>query len=313
MALTAKAAEYLELFNAQPWPPLASATAAAYRRVVDGLITPLEADPTLAISDHTIPASDGGIPIRIYRPDAAAAIPTIVFFHGGGFVACGLDSHEGLCRALAKAAKAAVISVGYRLAPEHKFPAAVDDALAALTQIARHGKELGIDSACLAVAGDSAGGNLATVSAMRARDAGGPALTHQLLIYPVLDLSFSTPSYKELGEGYFLTRELMEWYRSQYIRSVEDIVHPWASPLIARDLCGLPSATIVTAEYDPLRDEGERYAVSLDAAGVPVQVERVPGVFHGFVSLLGALPEADAIIGLAGARLQAAFAGKSNV
>jgi acetyl esterase len=311
MALTAKAAEYLELFNAQPWPPLDSATAPAYRRVVDALITPLEADPALAISDHNVRVSDRSIPIRIYRPDAAA-IPTIVFYHGGGFVACGLDSHEGLCRALAKAAKAAVISVSYRLAPEHKFPAAVDDALAALTHIARHGEELGIDSARLAVAGDSAGGNLATVSAMRARDAGGPALAHQLLIYPVLDLSFSTPSYKELGEGYFLTQELMEWYRSQYIRSVEDIVHPWTSPLVAQDLCGLPPATIVTAEYDPLRDEGERYAVALGAAGVPVHLERVPGVFHGFVSLLGALPEADAVIALAGARLQDAFAGTSQ-
>lgn len=311
MALTAKAAEYLELFNAQPWPPLDSATAAEYRRVVDGLTTPLKADPTLAISDNNIPASDRSIPIRIYRPDSTA-LPAIVFFHGGGFVACGLDSHEGLCRALAKASKAAVISVGYRLAPEHKFPAAVDDALAALMQIARRGEELGIDSARLAVAGDSAGGNLATVSAMRVLEAGGPTLTHQLLIYPVLDLRFSTPSYKELGEGYFLTRELMEWYRSQYIRSVDDIVHPWTSPLIAQGLCGLPSATIVTAEYDPLRDEGERYALALGAAGVAVQLERIPGVFHGFVSLLGALPEADAVIALAGARLQAAFAGTNQ-
>jgi acetyl esterase/lipase len=199
-----------------------------------------------------------------------------------------LDTHDAVCRALAKESGAVVISVDYRLAPEHKFPAAVDDSYAATVWIAANADRLGIDKHRIAVGGDSAGGNLATVIAMRCRDAGGPALAAQVLIYPVTDVStFETGSHRELGEGYFLTRAAMEWFTGHYLASADQKRHREASPLLATNLSGLPPALVITAEFDPLRDEGEAYAQRLKQAGVPVTVTRYPGMIHGFVSMQG--------------------------
>ena len=224
----------------------------------------------------------GPIGLRLYRPNAARPRPCIVFFHGGGWVIGSVESHDGYCRMLANRVGAVVVSVEYRLAPEHRYPAAADDAYAATCWIAAHAEELGIDAARLAVAGDSAGGNLAAVVALRARDQGGPKLAFQLLIYPVIDCSFDTASYRELADGYFLTRPGMQWFWRQYLADERQANEPSASPLRAASLGGLPPALVMTAEYDPLRDEGEAYARKLSEAGVTATLRRYDGVIHGF-------------------------------
>jgi acetyl esterase len=254
-------------------------------------------DPTEAmasVEDRTIPGPAADVPVRIYTPDAAAdgPVPGVVYLHGGGWVICGLDSHDNGCRRLANELGAVVVSVDYRLAPEHKHPAAADDAWAALLWTAEHVDELGIDPARLTVAGDSAGGNLAAVVAQRARDRGGPPLAFQLLIYPVIDSSDTRsdhPSKTENATGYFLTTAQMEWFREQYLPHDEAGSDPDVSPHLADSLAGLPPACIVTAEMDPLRDEAEHYAAMLEAAGVPVVLYRAPGMFHGFFNMDAAL------------------------
>jgi acetyl esterase len=211
-----------------------------------------------------------------------------VYFHGGGFVICDLDSHDGACRRLANATGSVVVSVDYRLAPEHRWPAAAEDAYAATGWAADRAEELGIDATRLALAGDSAGGNLTAVAALMARDRGGPALAFQLLVYPVIDLGASRseyPSQRENAEGYFLTVAHMEWYRAQYLADDANGEEPYASPIKAASLAGLPPACVVTAEMDPLRDEGEAYGRALQAAGVPVTIHRAPGMFHGFFNM----------------------------
>jgi acetyl esterase len=215
-----------------------------------------------------------------------------VFFHGGGWVICGLDTHDGICRRIANELGATVVSVDYRLAPEHKHPAAADDSYAALVWTAEHADELGIDLGRLTVAGDSAGGNLAAVVAQRARDRGGPAIAFQLLVYPVVDSSetrLDHASKTDNAEGYFLTTTHMEWYRKQYLPHEEAGADPDVSPHLAESLEGLPPTCIVTAEMDPLRDEAEHYAALLEAAGVPVVLYRADGMFHGFFSMHEAL------------------------
>jgi acetyl esterase len=221
----------------------------------------------------------------------------LVYFHGGGWVVCDLDTHDVVCTAIAHRAGAVVIAVDYRLAPEHKFPAAVTDSYAATAWVASNAKKLGIDPKRIAVGGDSAGGNLAAVVSLKSRDEDGPAIALQVMVYPVTDLSsFSTPSYQEFGENHYLTKSEMEWFRSHYLRSMEDARDPHASPLLVPDLSELPSALIITAECDPLRDEGEAYAKRLANDGVPVTYTRYPGMIHPFFSLSGAIPQAfDAI------------------
>jgi len=230
------------------------------------------------------------IPVRIYAAESGGLRPALIYFHGGGFVFGNLDTHDSVCRAFAIESGAVVISVDYRLAPENKFPAAVDDSYAATQWVAANAGRLGIDASRIAVGGDSAGGNLATVVAMRCRDAGGPALALQLLIYPVTDVSsFETASHRELAEGYFLTRAAMEWFTGHYLASPDQVRHPEASPLLAKDLSGLPPAVVITAEFDPLRDEGEAYAKRLQQSGVSVTIKRYPGMIHGFISMHGVI------------------------
>ena len=238
------------------------------------------------VDDRMIPGPEGDLPVRVFVPREAppGPLPGIVHFHGGGWVLCDLDSHDGACRRLANANSAVVVSVDYRLAPEHRFPAAAEDAFAATAWVAEHADELGIDPTRLAVAGDSAGGNLAACVAIMARDRGGPALAFQLLIYPVIDSTATAnehASKTENATGYFLTTAQMDWYRSQYLPDGHDGSDPYVSPHMAESLAGLPAACVITMEMDPLRDEGELYARLLEEAGVPVVLHRAEGLFHG--------------------------------
>jgi acetyl esterase len=248
--------------------------------------------------------------LRIYTPlDAnAEVLPGLVFFHGGGFVLGDLDTHDGLCRALANESGCRVVSVDYRLAPEHPFPAAVEDSIAAVDWIATNASALGIDASRLAVGGDSAGGNLAAVAAMLAKQRGAPKLGFQLLIYPVAQLGGAeTASMRENGKGYFLEKASMEWFTRLYCPDATRRTDPRLSPLLARDLSGLPPAYVVTAGFDPLRDEGKAYADKLDAAGVPVTYVNYPGMVHGFFSFRGLVPKAREAVAAAGGALRAAL------
>src|SRR5205085_4334382 len=237
-----------------------------------------------SVRERTIDAAGGPLRIRIYTPHGTGPFPLLVFFHGSGFVLCSLDTHDGMCRNLCAGSSCVVTSVDYRLAPEHKFPAGIEDCLYATRWAAAHAAELGADARRVAVAGDSAGGNMAAVIAIRLRDEGGPALCGQLLLYPVTDYHTpGTPSYEENAEGYGLTRDTMKWFWNHYLSDPSEGTHPHASPLRARNLSRLPPALVVTAEYDPLRDEGELYAEKLRAAGVPIALTRYDGVNHGFM------------------------------
>ncbi len=282
----------LEMMDAQGAPPLDSQDPVEARGArTEGMkMLGGEPDALERVENLSVPGPGGDVPVRVYAKEHGGLRPALVYFHGGGFVFGDLDTHDAVCRALAKESGAVVISVDYRLAPEHKFPAAVEDSYAVTLWVAANAGRLGIDAARIGVGGDSAGGNLATVVTMRCRDAGGPALASQLLIYPVTDVSsFETGSHRELSDGYFLTRAAMEWFTNHYLGSADLARHPEASPLLAPDLSGLPPALVITAEFDPLRDEGEAYAKRLQQAGVPVTVTRYPGMIHGFVSMRGVL------------------------
>jgi acetyl esterase/lipase len=244
------------------------------------------------VENLSVPRLSGEVPIRLYASEQGGVRPALIYFHGGGYVLGNLDTHDAVCRALAKESGAVVIAVDYRLSPESKFPAAVEDAYAATVWTAANAGRLGINSRRIAVGGDSAGAALATVVAKRCRDAGGPALAAQVLFYPVTDMSsFETGSYRELGEGYFLTRSSMQWFTGLYLASADDARNPEVSPLLAPDLSGLPPALVITAEFDPLRDEGEAYAQRLQQAGVPVTVTRYPGMIHAFISMRGVITD----------------------
>ncbi len=259
------------------------------RRVQKEMPGPDEVDPVASVEDRMIPGPDSDVPVRVYRPsDDDSLRPGVVYFHGGGWVICDLESHDGACRRLANAVDAVVVSVDYRLAPEHKYPAAVEDAYAATQWVAEHAAELGIDATRLAIAGDSAGGNITAAVALMARDRGRPPLAFQLMVYPVIDSTAKRgdyPSKTENAEGYFLTTGQMEWYRDQYVAAEADADEPYLSPNRAESLVGLPPACIVTAECDPLRDEGEEYGRALESAGVAVTMHRAPGMFHGFFNM----------------------------
>ncbi len=285
----------LQAVQAEANPSLESLPPAEARKAAAENMKPVRGTPeeVRSVEDLRIPGPLGEIPVRVYTPDAGSPHPGLVYFHGGGWVIGDLDTHDVPCRAIARRSGAVVVSVDYRLAPEHRFPAAVTDCYAATVWTARNAGRLGIDPARLCVAGDSAGGTLAAVVALKSRDEKGPAIALQAMVYPVTDLSsFDTDSYSEFAEGYQLTRGLMEWFRDLYLGSAEDGRSPHASPLLARDLRGLPPAVVITAECDPLRDEGEAYAKRLKDAGVPVESKRYAGMIHPFFSLAGAIPQA---------------------
>jgi acetyl esterase len=300
----------LSMLAAMQRPSLAAGTPEVARRAFRMLTVDLRPAgtivPVAAVEDLEVPGAAGPLPARLYRPEAEGELATIVFFHGGGFVIGDIDTHDNQCRALCREAEAVVLSVGYRLAPEHPFPAAPDDCFAATRWACEHVADLGGDAGRVAVAGDSAGGNLAAVVAQMivgahraepgasagTRDAGGRPLAAQLLLYPGTDFEGGYPSESENAEGFFLTRADMEWFRSQYLAGA-DPSDPRLSPLRAPDLSGLPPAVVVTAEFDPLRDQGDAYARALDEAGVHVVTRSYGGLIHGFFDL-GALSPAAA-------------------
>jgi acetyl esterase/lipase len=246
-----------------------------------------------AVREQVIRVPGGDVRLRIYRPSGNGPFPLLAFFHGSGFVLCSLDTHDGMCRNLCAGAGCVVVLVDYRLAPEHKYPAGLDDCVFATRWIADHASELEGDAKRLAIGGDSAGGNLAAAAALRLRDQGGPPLVGQLLIYPVTD--YHTPgtrSYRENAEGYGLTRDTMVWFWDHYLSDASQAADPFVSPLRASDLANLPPALVQIAEYDPLRDEGDAYAAKLQAAGTPATLSRWDGMNHGFLFWVGRVDKA---------------------
>lgn len=259
-----------------------------------------------AVEDRTIPGPAGEIPVRIYTPISPGPHPVLVYFHGGGWVLGDIEALDPACRALCNATPIVVVSVDYRLAPEHPFPVPLDECVAATEWVAANAASIGADPTRLAVGGDSAGGNLAAAVCLRARD-GGPTIRHQVLIYPVTDHDFGTESYAANGDDYLLTREMMVWFWDHYLSAGADGGDPHASPLRASALGGLPSATVLTAEFDPLRDEGEAYAARLSGAGVAVRARRFDGQIHGFWQMGGVMAVAKEAVNEVAADLRDAM------
>ena len=267
--------------------------------------------PIAHVEDRSIPGPAGSIPVRVYRPSDEAKLPIVVYYHGGGFTWGDLDTHDGLCRKLSNRSGAIVVSVAYRLAPEHVFPAAVEDAYAALEWAAQKGGEISGDPSRIAVAGDSSGGNLAAVTALKSRDLNGPKIVLQVLYYPTINMAdLRTKSMEDFAEGYFLTRALAQFNYSQYVPVAADRSLPYASPILASDHRGLPPALIISAGFDPLRDSEEAYARKLVNAGVPTRLSRYEGVVHGFLSF-PFVRKADRAIDESAAALRETFARSS--
>jgi acetyl esterase len=306
MALDPQARALLDQLASMGGGPLSSYPVEGARQLMDAMVAMSGTGPEVAhVEDRSIPGPAGTIPARLYRP-AGDALPLLVYFHGGGWVLGGLASHDAVCRALANAAGCAVLAVDYRLAPEHRYPAAADDCYAATVWAVANARTLGADPARVAIGGDSAGGNLTAVTALRARDQGTPPLRFQLLIYPVTDHGFDTASYRDNAEGYLLTHGDMVWFWNHYLGD-GDGAEPYASPLRATDLRGLPPALVITAGFDPLRDEGEAYAKRMQDAGVPVTLTRYDGMIHGFFGMGAQLDKAKAAVDEAARALRAAF------
>ncbi|MDP9457018.1 MAG: alpha/beta hydrolase [Actinomycetota bacterium] len=296
MPVHAEAQQLLAALEAAGLPPFEHMTVPQAREATKGFID-LQGEPEeIATENRTIPGPAGEIPIRVYTPAGEGPKPVIVYFHGGGWVIGELDTVDNPLRRIANRTGAVVVSVDYRLAPEHVYPAAFDDCYAATAWVAEHAAELGGDPERVAVCGDSAGGNLAAAVAIAARDRQGPRLAAQLLIYPVTDFDFTTESYGQNGEGYLLTKGSMQWFWAHYLGAQDLGQDPYACPARADDLARLPPAFVATAEFDPLRDEGEAYAANLRIAGVDVTAKRYDGMLHGFAWTLGATPSGAALI-----------------
>jgi len=310
MPLHPQSQALLDMMTAVPAPPIEELTVEMARQSLAALFANVgRVTPVAAVRDLAIPGAVGQpMRARAYTPPGQGPFPVLLFLHGGGWVAGDLESYDPLCRELTNASGCLLVAIEYRLAPEHKFPAAQLDSHAALSWIAEHAATLGGDPRRLAVGGDSAGGNLAAVVAQMARDRGGPALALQLLVYPVTNHDYSTGSYRDFADGYLLTRAGMVWNWNHYLPNEEAGRNPMASPLRASSLTGLAPAFIVTAEYDPLRDEGEAYAARLRDAGVPVELRRYDGMLHAFFSLGDYVDDGRRAVADAGAALRRAFA-----
>ena len=289
-------------------PPLHQVSVEQTRMMYKAMRTGRVPKEMYKVEDRTIPGPAGEIPVRIYTPEGEGQHPVLVYYHGGGWVIGDLDTHDAVCRELANQGHCIVVSVDYRLAPEHKFPAAVEDCYAATQWVADHATEIGADANKVAVGGDSAGGNLAAVVSQMARDKSGPRIIFQLLIYPATDYYLpGTKSSFENAEGYFLTRDDMIWFADHYMNSADEANNPYLAPLRANDLHNLPPALVITAEYDPLRDEGQQYGERLQEAGVPVTSTLYNGMIHGFFSLSDILDQGKVAIAEAAAALRTAF------
>ncbi|ENO78614.1 alpha/beta hydrolase [Thauera sp. 63] len=307
MRLDPQAQAIADQLAKSPRPDFSTLSVADYRAMIAAFpIAPAGDDGLESIVDDTLPGIAGPLPVRIFRPFGAGQLPLTVFFHGGGFVSCSIDTHANLCSRLAALSGSIVVSVDYRLGPEHRFPAAVDDAIDAVRKLHARASALGADPTQIAVAGDSAGGTLATVVAHALRD--GPiALRHQLLLYPVTDASCNSPSQLESADTPVLNRDMMLWFWRNYLPNEDAARDPRASPLLQTDLARLAPATVITAGADPLRDEGEAYAKALVDAGVCVTQQRWNGQFHGFASMLGTLDAATEALAFSALQLRHAF------
>ncbi len=274
---------------------------------------PQSAGPEVArVEDRAIPGPGPDVPVRIYTPDGRGPFPVLVWFHGGGWVVGDLDTADGTARRLTAQTGCVVVSVDYRLAPEARFPAAAEDCYAVTQWVATNAAGIDADPGRIAVGGDSSGGNLAAVVSLMARDRGVSPPVFQLLVYPVIARDFDTGSYRQNGEGYGITRDSMKWYWDLYLTEDADASNPYAAPLLANDLSGLPPALVITAEFDPLCDEGEAYAQCLQEAGVAVTYSRYDGMIHGFFGMPAFIDRGRIAVGEASAALKAAFSEKAR-
>jgi acetyl esterase len=317
MPLDAQSKRVLDQIAAQGGKPIEQMTPAEARaerartaKAREAMAAPFQ--EMARVEDRTIPGPGGPIPVRIYWPGAQAGdpsgrLPVLIYFHGGGWVLGEIESVDRTCRVLANSGRSVIVNVGYRLAPEHKFPAAAEDAYAVANYVASHALEFSGDAGRIAVGGESAGGNLAAVACLMARDRGGPAIAFQLLIYPVTDYDDDRPSLHQYAENHLLTRAAMRYFWDQYVSSPEEGRYPYASPLKASSLEGLPPAMVITADCDPIRDQGEAYAQRLEQSGVPVRVKRYEGAIHLFFQMSGVLDSGRQALADVGAALRAAF------
>ncbi|WP_246982530.1 alpha/beta hydrolase [Halorientalis marina] len=294
----------LQMLDDQPVPPTYAVAVDDAREQLEALAQMRDGEEVANVENFDIggpEGPEGSLPVRVYYPEGDGPHPTLVYFHGGGYVLGSLETHDALCRALTNAAECAVVSVDYRLAPEHRFPAAVEDAFFAVEWVAEHGAAVDLDPARIAVGGDSAGGNLSAAVTLVTQDRDGPDLAHQTLIYPAVDspVTGEYDSYEENAEGYFLEREGMEWFMEQYVDDEIHLRNEYFAPILA-DLSGVPPASVVTAGFDPLRDEGQAYAAKLEAAGVEVHTHHYEDMIHGFANMVDMVDAAgDAVDALA--------------
>jgi acetyl esterase len=289
-----KVVDALAALNLKPFRDSSPAEARESMRSRTAALGPFEEVP--AVADHRVPVTGGEITVRVYKPAGMGPHPVLVFYHGGGWVIGDLYTHDGICRSIVNAAGCAVASVDYRLAPEFKYPVPVEDSYAGLLWVVANATRLGLDSARIAVGGDSAGGNLAAVMALLARDRRGPRLLLQILVYPVTDYDFGTASYRENGTGFVLTTDDMRWFWRHYLSREEQGREMTASPIRAKSLADLPPALVITAGCDPLRDEGDAYAARLRDAGVAVTLTPYPGMFHGFLRMTRILDQSRVLL-----------------
>lgn len=308
--LDPQAQRFLDDLKAAAAPPLSSVTPQVARAMHASLVKRL-AGPVVPVDDvreRELPGPAGPIPIRIYTPNAGARAPVFVYFHGGGFVLGNLAMADEVCRSIANESGCIVVSVDYRLAPEHPYPGPVNDAFAATQWIAEHATEIGGDSKRIAVGGDSVGGNLATVVCLMARDRGGPAIGLQILVYPAVDPSDDHASLRDYGTDHYLTLESMQWFGRNHVSRNVQRDDPYLWPILAPSLRGLPPALVITAEADPIRDGGERYAQRLQNEGVPTQLIRYDGMLHGFFLYPSVFDRGREAVREAAAALRVAFA-----
>lgn len=310
--LDPQARALIDLMIERQVPPTHTLSVAEARRVYRDRrsFTQPDPPPVGAVRDLQAEGPHGAIPLRLYRPAGAAAgaLPVLVYFHGGGWVIGDLDTHDVVCRTLCAGSGCAVVAVDYRMGPEHRFPAAVDDTHAAVRWVRAQAAALGLDGTRLAIGGDSAGGNLAAVTAIAMRQAGEAPARLQLLIYPATDMRAVAPSHTVNGQGYVLTSDSIAWFRGHYIADAAQWADWRASPLLADDLSHLPPALVLTAGFDPLRDEGRQYADALSAAGVPAQYVCFERQIHGFITMGRVIDEANTALDLCGAALRRALA-----